>query len=126
VGLERSVLACLGVGGTEPAAAERAGREDVDWPWPICLLSTAPPRPGLAFLLPRVCIALSPINPLRAETARRTPAVNGVLIKNPIRDIATAALSGNLTLDVELRELPSGVEVARLRAATTTRRRHGE
>jgi single-strand DNA-binding protein len=43
-----------------------------------------------------------------------------------MRDIATATLSGNLTRDVELRALPSGVEVARLRVATTTRRRNGE
>jgi single-strand DNA-binding protein len=43
-----------------------------------------------------------------------------------MRDIATAALSGNLTRDVELRALPSGADVARLRVATTTRRRSGE
>jgi single-strand DNA-binding protein len=43
-----------------------------------------------------------------------------------MRDIATATLSGNLTRDVELRELPSGTDVARLRVATTTRRRSGE
>ena len=40
--------------------------------------------------------------------------------------IATANISGNLTRDVDLRELPSGVDVARLRVATTTRRRNGE
>ena len=43
-----------------------------------------------------------------------------------MRDIATATLSGNLTRDVELRQLPSGADVARLRVATTTRRRNGE
>jgi single-strand DNA-binding protein len=43
-----------------------------------------------------------------------------------MRDIATATLSGNLTREVELRSLPSGAEVARLRVATTTRRRSGE
>jgi single-strand DNA-binding protein len=43
-----------------------------------------------------------------------------------MRDIATATLSGNLTRDVELRELPSGSDVARLRVATTTRRRARE
>ncbi len=43
-----------------------------------------------------------------------------------MRDIATATLTGNLTRDVELRALPSGSEVARLRLATTTRRRSGE
>jgi Single-strand binding protein family len=43
-----------------------------------------------------------------------------------MRDIATASLSGNLTHDVELRELPSGVDVARLRVARTTRRGRGE
>ena len=43
-----------------------------------------------------------------------------------MRDIATATLSGNLTRDVELRQLPSGTDVARLRVATTTRRRAGE
>ena len=37
-----------------------------------------------------------------------------------MRDIATATLSGNLTRDVELRSLPSGTDVARLRVATTT------
>ena len=41
-------------------------------------------------------------------------------------DIATATLSGNLTRDPELRTLPSGTEVVRLRVATTTRRRAGE
>jgi single-strand DNA-binding protein len=35
-------------------------------------------------------------------------------------------LSGNLTRDVELHELPSGAEVARLRVATTARRRNDE
>jgi single-strand DNA-binding protein len=43
-----------------------------------------------------------------------------------MRDIATATLSGNLTRDVELKTLPSGTDVARLRVATTTRRRTGE
>ncbi len=43
-----------------------------------------------------------------------------------MRDIATATLSGNLTRDVELRNLPSGTDVARLRVATTTRRPSGE
>ena len=43
-----------------------------------------------------------------------------------MRDIATATLSGNLTRDVELKSLPSGIDVARLRVATTTRRRAGE
>jgi single-strand DNA-binding protein len=46
--------------------------------------------------------------------------------ENPMRDIATATLSGNLTRDVELRRLPSGADVARLRVATSTRRRNGE
>jgi single stranded DNA-binding protein len=43
-----------------------------------------------------------------------------------MRDIATTTLSGNLTRDVELRQLPSGADIARLRVATTTRRRGGE
>jgi single-strand DNA-binding protein len=43
-----------------------------------------------------------------------------------MRDIATAQLSGNLTRDVELRALPSGAAVARLRVASTTRRRAGD
>jgi single-strand DNA-binding protein len=43
-----------------------------------------------------------------------------------MRDIATATISGNLTRDVELKALPSGTDVARLRVATTTRRRSGE
>jgi len=43
-----------------------------------------------------------------------------------MRDIATATLSGNLTREVELRQLPSGADAARLRVATTTRRRAGE
>ena len=43
-----------------------------------------------------------------------------------MRDIATTTLSGNLTRDIELRQLPSGADVARLRIATTTRRRNGE
>jgi single-stranded DNA-binding protein len=41
-------------------------------------------------------------------------------------DIATATLSGDLTREVELRELPSGTDVARLRVASTARRRSGE
>ena len=43
-----------------------------------------------------------------------------------MRDVATATLSGNLTREVELRELPSGADVARLRVASTSRRREGE
>jgi len=43
-----------------------------------------------------------------------------------MRDIATTTLSGNLTRDVDLRQLPSGADVARLRVATSTRRRNGE
>ena len=43
-----------------------------------------------------------------------------------MRDIATATLSGNLTREVELKSLPSGTDIARLRVATTTRRRTGE
>jgi single-strand DNA-binding protein len=43
-----------------------------------------------------------------------------------MRDIATATLTGNLTREVELRPLPSGTEVARLRVASGTRRRSGE
>ena len=43
-----------------------------------------------------------------------------------MRDIATAQLSGNLTRDVELRAMPSGAPVARLRVASTTRRRDNE
>jgi single-strand DNA-binding protein len=43
-----------------------------------------------------------------------------------MRDIATTTLSGNLTRDVELKQLPSGTEVARLRVASTARRRNGE
>ncbi len=43
-----------------------------------------------------------------------------------MRDIAIATLSGNLTREVEFRELPSGSVVARLRVASTTCRRNGE
>ena len=43
-----------------------------------------------------------------------------------MRDIATATLTGNLTREVELRPLPSGTAVARLRVASGTRRRNGE
>jgi single-strand DNA-binding protein len=46
--------------------------------------------------------------------------------ENPMRDITTATLSGNLTRDVELRTLPSGTDVARLRVASSTRRHNGE
>jgi single-strand DNA-binding protein len=46
--------------------------------------------------------------------------------EEPMRDIATATVSGNLTRDLELKALPSGTDVARLRVATTTRRRAGE
>ena len=41
-------------------------------------------------------------------------------------DIANATITGNLTGDIELRALPSGAEVARLRVASNTRRRSGE
>ena len=41
-----------------------------------------------------------------------------------MRDIATATLTGNLTREVELRPLPSGTEVARLRVASGTSRRN--
>lgn len=43
-----------------------------------------------------------------------------------MRDIANATLSGNLTRDVEHKVLPSGTDVARLRVATTTRRKAGD
>src|ERR1019366_8135294 len=43
-----------------------------------------------------------------------------------MRDIATAQLSGDLTRDVDLRGLPSGADVARLRVASTTRGRSGD
>ena len=43
-----------------------------------------------------------------------------------MRDIATTTLSGNLTRDVDLRQLPSGADIARLRIASTARRRNGE
>ncbi len=43
-----------------------------------------------------------------------------------MQDIATTTLTGNLTRDVELRALPSGADVARLRVATNIRRRSGE
>jgi hypothetical protein len=43
-----------------------------------------------------------------------------------MRDIATATVNGNLTREVELRPLPSGTEVARLRVASETCRRRGE
>ena len=57
----------------------------------------------------------------------RQPDITNVTKENQImRDIATATLSGNLTREVELRPLPSGTEVARLRVASGTRRRSGE
>lgn len=43
-----------------------------------------------------------------------------------MRDIATATLSGNLTREVELHDLPSGSAAAWLREGSTTRRRSGE
>jgi len=43
-----------------------------------------------------------------------------------MQDIATAQLSGNLTHHVDLRNLPSGAQLARLRLASTGRRRNGE
>jgi single stranded DNA-binding protein len=42
-----------------------------------------------------------------------------------MRDFASTTLSGVLTRDVELHESPSGVDLARLRIASTTRRREG-
>jgi single-strand DNA-binding protein len=41
-------------------------------------------------------------------------------------DITNATVTGNLTGDIELRALPSGADVARLRVASNTRRRSGE
>ena len=41
-------------------------------------------------------------------------------------DIANTTITGNLTGDIELRALPSGADVARLRVASNTRRRSGE
>ena len=56
----------------------------------------------------------------------RQPDITKVTKENQImRDIATATLSGNLTREAELRPLPSGTEVARLRVASGTRRRSG-
>ncbi|MGA2927689.1 MAG: single-stranded DNA-binding protein [Solirubrobacteraceae bacterium] len=43
-----------------------------------------------------------------------------------MQDIATAQISGDLTQDVDLRDLPSGAQVARLRVASTGRRRNGD
>jgi len=43
-----------------------------------------------------------------------------------MQDIATTQISGNLTQDVDLRNLPSGAQVARLRVASTGRRRNGD
>jgi single-strand DNA-binding protein len=43
-----------------------------------------------------------------------------------MQDIATTQISGNLTQDVDLRSLPSGAQVARLRVASTGRRRNGD
>ena len=72
------------------------------------------------------------MNPATSTAGRDAPRAPQYLIdatapkEITMRDIATATLSGNLTRDVELRELPSGADVARLRIATTTRRRNGE
>jgi hypothetical protein len=64
--------------------------------------------------------------PHRTSALRPLPRDNPDPVKeNQMRDVATATLSGNLTRDAELRELLSGAEVARLRVATTTRRRNG-
>src|SRR6202008_1939535 len=60
----------------------------------------------------------------RPAVSRRTSKTS--MKERIMRDIATATPSGNLPRDVELRELPSGTDVARLRVATTTRRRAGE
>ena len=45
---------------------------------------------------------------VRSEYLHDTASIK----ENPMRDIATATLSGNLTRDVELRELPFGAEMA--------------
>jgi single stranded DNA-binding protein len=60
------------------------------------------------------------VNDARAEITNETKE------DQIMRDIATATLSGNLTHEVELRPLPSGTEVARLRVASGTRHRSGE
>src|SRR5947209_6142423 len=60
--------------------------------------------------------------PAPATARQATPTIK----ENHMRDIATATLSGNLTRDVELKQLSSGAEVARLRVASSARRRHGE
>jgi single stranded DNA-binding protein len=80
-----------------------------------------------------MCAARGPAAERAAGCPHRTSALRPLPCDNPdpvkenqMRDIATATLSGNVTGDVELCELPSGVEAARPRVATTTRRRNGE
>jgi single-strand DNA-binding protein len=59
----------------------------------------------------------------RATANAARPTADTTIEEPLVSDIATATLSGNLTRDVELRSLPSGVQVARLRIATSARRR---
>jgi hypothetical protein len=97
-----------------------------------------PPPPELLEQLgiepPCICGSTGECAPARGDSApeRGTAAGPQYLTNTPsgkensMRDIATATLTGNLTRDVDLRALPSGAEVARLRVATTTRRHNGQ
>ena len=93
------------------AAADHAAR---------CRTPAAPPRSKAS-----VSPAPTPNarEPRRARAAAADEHRKPSLKEKIMRDIATATLSGNLTRDVELQALPSGTDVARLRVATTTRRR---
>ena len=74
-----------------------------------------------------VVLALPHADEKPADQTRRVnnprPERPNLASGRPVRDTATTTLSGNPTRKVELRSLPSGDDVGRLRVATGTRRR---
>ena len=79
--------------------------------------ATATARRGEAV---RAASGSDPRQRVRPSPARLATPLDGT--RRPQR----STLSGNLTRDVELRALPSGTDAARLRVATTTRRKAGD
>ena len=120
-----SASSCMWILGPTPAArglarilGDSACRGPSCRRTPDISAAAAPERVGLA--------AGAGAGPRESRPAVSRQTTKTSLKEKIMRDIATATLSGNLTRDVELESLPSGTDVARLRVATTTRRRAGE
>ena len=123
-----SASSCMWILGPTPAARGLARiLGDLGVPRPIMPAARRPSAPAAA----PERVALAGVGANAREPRASRPALSRRTTKTSpkekiMRDIATATLSGNLTRDVELKSLPSGTDVARLRVATTTRRRAGE